>query len=142
MKCVKKTKPAIWMQAFPEQIKPGGMARRLHVTAKEQSKNALHRQYAKEAREFVQAAIDRGETCVVVNTIPELKNGTKYGWPISNRLNENHHKRGRRGFLLLDKRHWMAVSKQGHRWIHSHPAEARKHGWICELGKWNMPDVS
>ena len=39
--------------------------------------------------------------------------------------------------LLMAKEFWMAVSKQGHRWIHAHIAEARGHGWICQPGLWN-----
>ena len=50
---------------------------------------------------------------------------------------EVHHKRGRLGPLLVDKRYWLAVSAQGHRWIHEHPEEARRRGWLAKPGQWN-----
>lgn len=99
------------------------------------------RQYAARAKEFIHECVRRGETCPVVNAIDELRQGSKYGHPISSRLNEVHHKRGRRGDLLCDERFWMPVSKQGHRWIHEHPAEARRRGWLCEVGQWNVPAI-
>lgn len=33
--------------------------------------------------------------------------------------------------LYRNKRYWLAVSAEGHRWIHDHPDEARAHGWLC-----------
>lgn len=53
---------------------------------------------------------------------------------------EVHHVRGRAGELLLDTRHWLAVSAPGHRWIHSNPDAARSKGYLCEKGLWNKPD--
>jgi hypothetical protein len=50
---------------------------------------------------------------------------------------EVHHIRGRLGKLLLDQNYWLAVSAEGHRWIHDHPGEARAHGWLCAKGDWN-----
>lgn len=41
-----------------------------------------------------------------------------------------HHTNHREGKLLLDERFWLAVSREGHRWIGDHPAEARKRGWL------------
>lgn len=43
---------------------------------------------------------------------------------------EIHHTDGREGRLLLDESKWLAVSRAGHDWIHNHPNEARKHGWL------------
>ncbi len=93
--------------------------------------------YVEEAREFVRAAIERGETCPVVEAIRKLRNGMKYGHPICARLNEVHHRFGRLGELLEWQPGWMAVSKQGHRWIHSNIEEAMKRGWIGPKGTWN-----
>ena len=50
---------------------------------------------------------------------------------------EIHHIRGRLGPLLNDQRHWLAVSRQGHRWIHLFPDEARFAGWLALPGEWN-----
>lgn len=120
---------------------PGPKAwKQIRPVSKRKAKRS--RAYVKRAAAFVEEAIERGMTCIVVATIAELRNGWKYGHPISARLNEVHHKRGRVGTLEMDERHWMAVSKQGHRWIHAHIAEAMKHGWICEAGLWNVPDTT
>lgn len=51
-----------------------------------------------------------------------------------------HHKFGRRGVLLLDKRGWVPVSMTGHEWINSNPARARELGLVCQLGQWNDPN--
>lgn len=42
---------------------------------------------------------------------------------------EVHHKKGRVGKLLLDVRYWLAVSRDGHRWIEEHPDEAKELGY-------------
>ena len=102
------------------------------------SKHAAElRLYRQDALEFVAEAIAAGGHCPVVSAITQLRNGYKYGHPISDKLNEVHHARGRLGPLLRDKRFWIAVSKQGHRWIHSNIHWARHFGWICEAGQWN-----
>lgn len=41
---------------------------------------------------------------------------------------EVHHKRGRRGTLYLDEKHWLAVSKKGHNEI------TTKHQWALDNG--------
>ena len=93
--------------------------------------------YRREAKAFVQAARKAGHRCPVVSSIPELRNGIKYGWPISATLTEVHHRYGRQGKLLRWKPGWLAVSKQGHRWIHAHPEQSRERGWIAPQGQWN-----
>lgn len=40
-----------------------------------------------------------------------------------------HHMKGRVGSLYLDVRFWLAVSREGHKWIEEHPKEAKKKGW-------------
>lgn len=101
------------------------------------------RLYNIEAAAFVAAAVARWETCIVVNSIKELKEGHKYGHAISATLCQVHHQRGRgyggRGPLLRDQRFWQAISLQGHRWVHSHLEEARQRGWLCPVGLWNVP---
>jgi hypothetical protein len=126
----RKTKPAPWVNAG---MSSGQNVKRFLDYGKRQSK------YGPEAREFVQQAIARGETCPVVAAIPELRDGRKYGHPICATLNEVHHIRGRLGGLLIDKRGWLALSKIGHRWVHSNIEEARRRGWICKKGEWNTP---
>lgn len=46
------------------------------------------------------------------------------------RSSEVHHKAGRTGKNYLDESTWMAVSREGHTWIHEHPSEARARGWL------------
>jgi hypothetical protein len=51
-----------------------------------------------------------------------------------------HHRRGRIGKLLLDKRFWCALCLECHQWVHQNPAEARSYRLICQIGQWNtMP---
>lgn len=41
-----------------------------------------------------------------------------------------HHMKGRAGSLYLDKRFWLAVSHEGHRFIHDNPKVAFERGWM------------
>jgi hypothetical protein len=41
-----------------------------------------------------------------------------------------HHKRGRYGTNFLDESTWLAVSREGHDWIHRFPKDARARGWM------------
>jgi hypothetical protein len=40
-----------------------------------------------------------------------------------------HHIRGKLGSRFLDERYWLAVSRDGHNWIHENEEEASKKGW-------------
>lgn len=40
-----------------------------------------------------------------------------------------HHIRGKIGSRFLDERYWLAVSREGHNWIHDNEEEASKKGW-------------
>jgi hypothetical protein len=128
----KKGRPALWMSAFPKKAEPPSKPKRIRPVSK--SRQRVSVEYRTRARAFVLAAIARGETCPVVGAIEELRTGRAYGHPISNRLSEVHHRRGRVGRLLLDDRHWMPVSKSGHRWIHKHPNLARERQWLAQPG--------
>lgn len=46
------------------------------------------------------------------------------------RTTEVHHMNGRTNKRLLDQSFWLAVSSDGHKWIHAHPKEAREKGWL------------
>lgn len=141
----KKSKPALWTTvpgakpvATQQRAKPAPKARaRIRPVSKRKAKEKTL--YREEARQFVAAAVRAGGRCPVVATVPELRNGVKYGHPISDRLNEVHHTRGRAGSLLRDQRFWMAVSKQGHRWIHENVEAAQRLGFVCQPGEWNNP---
>jgi hypothetical protein len=43
---------------------------------------------------------------------------------------EIHHKRGRFGSRLNAEEFWMAVSREGHNWIHNNPKEAYERGYL------------
>ena len=40
-----------------------------------------------------------------------------------------HHKRGRLGDLYLDKRYWVALSREGHKYVEEHPEWAKENGY-------------
>lgn len=49
-----------------------------------------------------------------------------------------HHKFGR-GFLLMDERYWIGVSRRAHEKIHHDPNWARQNGLLAERGQWQNP---
>lgn len=51
-----------------------------------------------------------------------------------------HHKRGRQGKLLLDRRHWIPCCQHAHDWIHRNPALARALDLLAQPGEWNRYD--
>lgn len=119
----------------------GGIKPRARMNTKPKRKNLRSRTperakeeriYANQARDYIQWMQSYFRQCPVVCTIPEL-----YEKHFPCHVTEIHHKRGRRGKLLLDKRYWMPVSRVGHQWIHAHPKEAKERGW---LGLWGKQD--
>jgi hypothetical protein len=40
-----------------------------------------------------------------------------------------HHKKGRLGSLLLDTRYWVALSREGHRFVEENPIWAKENGY-------------
>jgi hypothetical protein len=45
---------------------------------------------------------------------------------------EIHHTNGRENERLTDRHYWLAVSREGHRWIHANPELAREAGWLTK----------
>ena len=153
---VKKTKPAPWTIGLPKTTykRPQRSGR---VSTRKRDKNAPQRvlrtmatslrknqirEYRENARTFVRNLRAQGVLCPVWLKIAELRNAKRYGWPTSGKITEVHHKRGRLGALLLDQRHWLGVSRLGHRFIHSNPQIARQYGWLCDKGEWNRVDIN
>lgn len=96
------------------------------LAKKSRGKRAGQRQaYKAQARRFLEA----NPVCQV--------------WPMKgNRKRPSvdvHHMRGRFGSLLIDQRFWMAVSREAHDEIHRHPDAARRAGYLCPKGQWNVP---
>jgi len=40
-----------------------------------------------------------------------------------------HHKKGRIGSLFLDERYWVALSREGHKYVEEHPEWAKENGY-------------
>jgi hypothetical protein len=76
-----------------------------------------HKAYIKAKRAFL-----AGKQCAV------------YPWLKATQL---HHKNGRLGPLLTNRRYWLAVSAIAHAWIHANPNAARAEGYLAAVGKWN-----
>ena len=137
----RKTKKALWTTvpgAFTEEVKQHKWLSRRSKVAR-----AASACYGPDAADFIADEVAAGKRCPVVALVPELRDGMKYGWPISDRIAETHHWGGRgfggRGPLLMDRRLYIGMSKQGHRWVHSHPDWARKNGFMAPAGSWNKP---
>lgn len=155
---VKKTKPALWYQiqnpesgtqlrrSRPRAGKPAGTANfsgkrvwRTIARSKTSSKLKARRQlsplsnrqrerlkrYAISKRQWWREV--RGKVCPVMLVIE------RRSVPV---LDKPHHMRGRLGDLLWDVRFFLAVSQQGHDWIHQNIEQARRHGWIAQAGDW------
>jgi hypothetical protein len=147
----RKSKPALWLQIhrpgsgnakprvrgkqvirFTAPLKKMQRIRRVAV-----AKVKANREYRARAKEVVANARKNGMRCPVVAAVPELRDGFKYGHPVSDKINEVHHRYGRAGRLLLWELGWLLVSKQGHRWVHQNPDRARELGFLCPVGCWN-----
>lgn len=48
------------------------------------------------------------------------------------RATEVHHRNGREGERLNDQEYWIAVSNEGHKYIHANPKVAYEQGWITK----------
>lgn len=107
-----KQPKSICVAAFPKQFKK--------LNRVKAEKRSRKREYTKLKKEFLETA----GRCPV---FPQFQ------------ANDLHHLRGRRHSLLIDRRFWLAVSRAGHNWIHQHPSEARKRGFLCAVGQWNKP---
>ncbi len=114
----RSSKPkANWTQAFPEQARrlnpersaAGGIKAR---SGTEAARMAVYRPIA-------QLYLAQHQQCEVSRTCYDAQ------------ATAVHHRKGRAGLLLCDVRYFTAVCWWCHRWIHDHPAEARKMGWLC-----------
>jgi len=129
-----KTRKAPWTLNQP---KPEPVIKR---TSRESERMKRERPiYLRDSSAFLRECRRAGMRCPVVNAIPELKNGRKFGHPISDKITETHHVFGRAGALYLWKPGWRGLSKEGHRWVHANKKEAIKRGWLAPPGLWNCP---
>lgn len=147
MRSRRKTKPALWTQAFPDQVKvkPERTRRRPVVSWERRMEMKA---YAVEARAFVRDLQLQGKRCPVVGAFetlpPEVQRYLIIPWTgnrRSDKITECHHRHGRRGRLLLWRAGWLGVSKHGHRLIHKFQALARARGWIAPSGWWEVEAI-
>lgn len=136
---VRKSKPALWTQAFPgqkqqplqkEPQKFRHPRKRIRTFSDRRAKlNAIYR---REAAQFVKELNDAGERCPVVKMVEGLRG--------DDTITDVHHMRGRAGAMLLDKRYWVGVSRLGHDWIGNNMDRARTLGFLCAKGLWLVQD--
>lgn len=125
----RKTKPAAWLAAFPEQRLTREKPKRQHIRSISSRKAGELRRYRAESRAWAKEHRKAGTKCPVMLAL------------FNKRLRVSdspHHIRGRLGTLLRDKRYWLAVSMEGHDWIHTHPHKAQALGWLAGPGEWNV----
>lgn len=59
--------------------------------------------------------------------------------PVSGKIaTQVHHMRGKLGTLRFDKRFWLAVTFEDHRWIEDNKEKARHLGLECQRGEWHV----
>ena len=138
MKYQRKTKPACWTEAFPDQVRPRLVAARKtivrkrirQVSVKQASRN---QRYARIRNEFMSQ--------------PENKVCCLDG--CANWSEDVHHSRGRIGDLLFDTRFFLAVCREHHAWIDANRDRARtmlamkgtnrRLPLLCQPGRFNTP---
>lgn len=132
MKRTKKTKPALWTQAFGVN---GTNARGL-----------LRDAYNRRVKEWLQQPENR--ICAACDwwrrnwTIASGNYSLKDFPPlagVARTATQCHHKHGRgfRGGLLMVEELWIPVCAACHRWIHDNPDAARKLNLLAPVGQWN-----
>lgn len=77
-------------------------------------------------QEVITANNESGGNCVFTFEGPM---SITRGWNVPRSI-DVHHKAKRTGRNYLDDSTWMAVSRAGHEWIHSHGKEARAKGYL------------
>jgi hypothetical protein len=127
----RKTRKAPWVLAREELHGPGPwpkLAEAVHV--KKVLRKAIRKTSARQRKRNAEYTIVRAEF------LSEHKWCAVYSY---RRATEVHHIRGRTGPLLTDKRGFLAVSFEGHRWIDNNRQQAQKNGWLATKGEWGRP---
>jgi hypothetical protein len=97
------------------------LIRRSRLSPVSKKRSAAMREYAKKRKAFL-ALHPYCEVTLALSIF-------RFAWSLRT-ATEVHHKAGRTGNNYLDESTWMAVSREGHRWIHDNPSEARRLGWL------------
>lgn len=103
------SRPGAQGQQEPRPARKAGLK---PVSSKRAKEN---REYSKRRRIF----LAKHPRCAVFPKIPST---------------DVHHSAGREGALLLDESKWLAVSRQGHTFIHENPNTARELGFSAPRG--------
>lgn len=122
---------APWVKAFPKQArklrpersKSGGIKSR---SQSEEVRMAVYRPIA----EMFKLIHPRCQCCTVVEAFELRVARIQPGF-----TDDVHHKFGREGLMLFDTRHWLAVCRTCHGWIHAHPTASKMLGLIGKDGK-------
>lgn len=93
----------------PKPVKKDKPKKVYQLAYRTKKRSKQERQYNAEVKEYL-----RGKMCAV---FPERK------------ATEVHHMKGRTGGLLLDKRYWLPVSRDGHQKIENNPQWALEQGF-------------
>lgn len=97
---------------------PKGKAPRRRIPAMSKKRQREAREYSKKRKAFLEARPLCEATWVIWPNRPTRPAST-----------EVHHVK-RRGKFYLDESSWLAVGREAHVWLHSHPKEARR---LCLL---------
>ena len=157
----KKTKPALWKQMQDETDEASGVAKQRREE-KEALRRSKERRAAERAFERKRNKPSGPRKFIATATKPRAADLAAYRVRRKTWLKEHpvceacpklfglaavvdkgphaseavHHKRGRRGKLLLDERHWLAVCDHSHDFIHHNIAIARAADLIAQPGQW------
>lgn len=125
----------------------GAMSRKMEKqAAKDQQKRAMHKPIAKQSDKMKKhmgkyvvekMLFIKGQRCAVWPFLPAEIRSLSNGHPLATDI---HHKRGKVGFIdswakergitaLMDKRHWLAVSRIAHDYITENSAWAIENGF-------------
>ncbi len=101
--------------------KPAGRKLRKRIPKVSKKRERENREYSRRRKAYLLAHPNCEAWPVVMQFMPLWVR-----WP---RSVEIHHVFGRGKFLLVEET-WLAVSREAHDWIHSHPSQARALGLL------------
>ena len=90
----------------------------------------------KKIKTFSDKRKKRNEAYLIARTLFLTENKNKF-CPVMGEIfnqtiktTEVHHTNGRENERLIDREFWLAVSREGHQWIHANPKISREKGWL------------
>lgn len=124
-------KGAIWNEEMTRWEAPKSgypkAANRKAIRKRSKKGCRMDRVYAQRRKWFL--SMPENQKCpVALSGLIEGQFNQKY--PHHRQTVQVHHKAGREGGNFLDESTWLAVSAEGHKFLHDHPALAREKGWM------------